>query len=214
MKQLNWNEIIDKINARSGRERLLMMLVILTTLHMTTFYSIQPELIAQQSRAAINIDLYQNQIEKRSHDIHNAVNEYKQDSDSAILKSIAGLNRQLNQTSDRLSEIPESFVSPLEMSALIRALLSEHDLHIHKLENSPPEALSSDKNEVINIYKHGLYIETSGSYHNQIRFLTRLEQLPWHIFWNELDLQANEAGKSTVGLNIYTLNYEPVWLEI
>ena len=214
MNRISWNKITDTINARTGRERMLIMFTILVVMHMTTFYVIHPELKTQQQNAAKNIRHYHTQIETRAREIHLIVGEHKDDSDSTVIKKIQNLKIRINQFSGGLSEISNGFVDPGDMTALIKALLNENKLRIQRLENSPPEALLSSNNDDIDIYKHGIYLETSGSYHNHIRFLKKLEQLPWHIFWNEFNLQANESGESTVGLGIHTLNYNPVWLEI
>jgi len=215
MKHLDWNKISDMVNARSGRERLIVVLALLGILHTAIYYGFQPILKQQQYAAAKNISTFTAQINKRSHDIYKITHDYKQDTDSAIQRKIDRLNRQIAQFSSNLSDISDSFVNPNEMITLIKMLLNENDLNIYKLENIPPEKITdSNNNNLIDIYKHGLYLETSGSYHNHIRFLDKIENLPWNIFWNEFQLRVDEAGKSVVGLSIYTLTYNPTWLEI
>jgi Tfp pilus assembly protein PilO len=214
MKLPNWNEITDIVNARNGQERLLITITVLLTLYMGTNYFLQPRLTAKQVAAANEFSLYQTLIENRSQAIHASVLEHGKDSDAGTLRKIDDLRQQLSSYSNKLTDISNSFVDANEMTALIKSILNEHKLQLVQLENSPPEAVTTNSNDMVDIYKHGIYLEISGSYHNHIRFLEKLKQSPWNIFWKELNLQAIKPGEAVLSLAIYTLNYSPVWLEI
>lgn len=214
MKLLNWNEISDLVNARSGQERLLITITILLVLHTIVTYVVQPRLKSMQTTAANDISVYSTLIERRSDAIHKAADEYKKDSDLGTLQRIEELRKEINQFSNKLGDISDSFVDATEMVSLIKQLLNEHGLKLIRLENSLPEAVTTDSKTNIGIYKHGIQLEISGSYQNHIQFLDKLKRLPWHIFWKELNLEASEPGNAIVSLGIYTLNYSPVWLEI
>jgi|GEM_PF-5019183 len=214
MKPLKWKEINDIVNARSGQERLLITVTILIILHTFVVYFVQPKLSALQTAASNDISIYSALIEKRSTAIHKAADAYKNDSDLGTLQRIEALRKEINQFSHKLGDISNSFVDANEMISLIKQLLSEHNLQLIRLENSPPEALTANNKTDIGIYKHGIQLEISGSYRNHVRFLEKLKNLPWHIFWEQLNLEASEPGKVIVSLGIYTINYSPVWLEI
>jgi Tfp pilus assembly protein PilO len=187
-------------------------IAILATIHALAFYVVQPQLIAQQS--STTIQMFQSQIDKRGHEIHQAVNEYKNDSDTATLNKIAALRSRIKQSNADLESIADSFVDPKQMTTLIQSLLNESHLHVERFENTPAEVITSKSKTSIDMYKHGIYIEVTGSYHDQIRFLRKLETSPWKIFWKEAQIQADAKGITTLSLSIYTLNYNIEWLEI
>lgn len=205
-----WHKIANSIDTRSGRERLLITIVIVITLYMIAFHVIQPRLIELQLTAGTDIPAYQALTKKRSLAIYESVSG-KNSSRTTIEQQIQQLKNQLNTNGRDLSDI---FVNPRDMTAFIKTILREQKLHILRLENSPPEIISSEDKKSAAIYRHGLYLEFSGRYHDHILFLKKLENLPWNIFWSELRLHADKPGRSTVSLALYTLNFKPVWLEI
>ena len=214
MKLPGWNEINDSVNALSGQERLLITVAALMILHAIVTFIVQPKLATMQKSAVNNMSIYSALIEKRSAAIHKAADEYEKGSSQGTLQRIEELRKEIHQFSNKLGDISSSFVDANEMISLIRQLLDENKLKLILLENNPPVALTTDNKTDIGIYKHGIQLQVSGSYQNNVRFLDKLKQLPQHIFWEELNLEAVKPGKVIVSLGIYTINYSPVWLEI
>lgn len=214
MNLKTWHKIADSIDARSGRERLLLTSVIVIILYITAFYIIQPKLIEKQIIAGNDINTYQSLTAKRSLAIHQIVTDQKNDTNTSMLQNIQRLKEKIKKIETNGGDLSNSFVDPEEMTAFIKSILREQKLRILRLENSPPETIASKNKNGADIYKHDLYIEISGRYQDHIRFLKKLEGLPWNIFWSELHLRADKPGKSTVSLALYTLNFNPAWLEI
>lgn len=209
-----WDEISTIVNARSTRERLFICCSIVLICYVLAFYVVQPKLEHTQTNVHNEIALIQTLIDNRNRSIEQSVNKHNAGTSLGTLKKIKDLNRQITQYSDKLRDISNSFVDSNEMIALIKPILSKNNLRLIILENMPPVAITSSKENISKIYKHGLYLETSGTYLNHILFLEKLKQLPWNIFWEELRLQAGKPGESIVKLSMYTLNYSPIWLEI
>ena len=214
MNTMTWRKLSETVNVRSGRERLIITVTAIIILHAGIFYGIQPQLKLMQSGATTAVQSLHAQIEKINHDLYQIITTHKINSDASTLQNIVALKKRMDQLSPELLTIADSFVAPNEMTALIKNILDENKLHITSLENTPPELIDEDKTSAINIYKHTINMEVYGSYHNQIRFLKKLEASPWKIFWEEALIRADEKGTSTLSLSIFTLNYNKEWLEL
>lgn len=214
MNRLKWSKISAIVNSRSGQERLLITVTLLLTVYVSAFFIIQPRLQAMKTTVSHEIMAYKTLIENQNRNIQQMITAYKKGANPGTPKRINDLQQQLSQFNKKLNDTNHLFVDAHEMITLIKPLLSEHKLQLQHLENMPPETVTSDPEQTTHIYKHGIYLELAGSYHNHIRFLERLKRLPWNIFWQELHLQANQPGQITVSLSMYTLNDSPVWLKI
>lgn len=218
MNKANWKNIAGKVNALSGRERLMILVTLFLLVQVLIILILNPVFNNHLQNANNKLNMNFKQIQTLSNDIFVRASDHKHDSDSAQLKRIANLKQQIENLDSNLIEISESFIEPYEMINLIKALLSKNNLEVERLENSPPVIISennkTDSPENASIYKHGIHIKATGSYRDHIHFLTKLEKLPWHIFWREFHLTANQDGVSTIDLDIFTLNFGPTWLEL
>ena len=214
LKSLEWQALNGWVNGRSERERLLMLTGFLFLLYTIVSHSLIPFLQAGQNQASQTVDTYLAQIAKRGLDIYQQSDAFKQDSNFATAIMINDLAKQISNYDPRLNEISRSIVEPKEMLPFIKTLLHEQHLRIRHIENDPPEVVTPNNKNDNNIYKHGVYLETNGNYLDHIRFLKKLEQMPWHIFWDKFQLNVDKDGSVTVGLEISTLNFKSNWLEI
>ena len=44
------------------------------------------------------------------------------------------------------------------------------------------------------------------TYENTVRYLKRLDELPWKIFWQELNYESGEYPNGNLKIKIYTLS--------
>jgi MSHA biogenesis protein MshJ len=191
-----------------------MLGTFLILMHLLIAYVLVPHLQKQQDMTSQSIDAYLSQIVRRSQDIQQQSLALRQDSNLATEQRIADLKTKIRNYNVRLYEMSEGVISPKEMLNFIKVLLNEQQLRIKRLENDPPEMVTTPSVDSPNIYKHGVYIEASGTYLDHIRFLRKLEHMPWHIFWDKFNLDVEEDGSTTLGIEIYTLNFESDWIQL
>ncbi len=65
-----------------------------------------------------------------------------------------------------------------------------------------------------NVFKHGVEITLQGNYADLHDYLTRLEQLPWRMFWSRVKLETDEYPRLTMTVTIYTLSLDKAWLQV
>ncbi len=213
-----WNDISDKVNALSSRERLIIIVTFFMLSQMVVSLVLQPQLTARLNREKSNFELNIARIQQQSNDIYQQTQEHLAGSNAAYIRRINELRIKIESHSPELLEISESFIAPTEMIAFIKALLGQHHLRIEHLENKPAEAITSndtkDSSKKVAIYKHRVYFEATGSYTDQIQFLNKLEHLPWHIFWHKFHLEAGDNSPPTIGIELFTLNFGPSWIKL
>lgn len=62
------------------------------------------------------------------------------------------------------------------------------------------------------IYQHGFEITLQGSYNEVHEYLTRVEKLPWQMFWRRISVSTDDHPKLTVTLTVQTLSLSKAWL--
>jgi len=64
------------------------------------------------------------------------------------------------------------------------------------------------------VYKHGVELVVKGNYTDLTQYLTRLEGLPWQMFWGKAELKVEEYPKAALTLTLFTLSLDKTWLRI
>lgn len=62
------------------------------------------------------------------------------------------------------------------------------------------------------LYQHGFEITLQGSYAQVHDYLTRVEQLPWQMFWSRISVNTEQYPRLTVMLTVQTLSLSKAWL--
>lgn len=63
-------------------------------------------------------------------------------------------------------------------------------------------------------YVHRVTVTLTGRYLDILDYLQALEALPWHFYWQQLDLHSVGYPLSQVRLEICTLSLDPTWLDL
>ena len=66
----------------------------------------------------------------------------------------------------------------------------------------------------IGVFKHGIEMEFSGSYLETLRYLHKLEKLPWNFYWDAILFDAEKYPTSTVIIRVHTLSLKEGWLGV
>ncbi|MGH1371215.1 MAG: hypothetical protein ACRBBW_04210 [Cellvibrionaceae bacterium] len=76
-------------------------------------------------------------------------------------------------------------------------------------ENSAsPSATSGDQNKVetAGVFKHAVEVQWGGGYFETQRFISALEELPWRLYWDNLNYSVTDYPNANVSLQVYTLS--------
>lgn len=64
------------------------------------------------------------------------------------------------------------------------------------------------------VYQHGLEVVFQGDYHSTLRYLRKLEQLPWKFYWDEVTYEVLQYPKAQISVHIHTLSLDKGWIGV
>jgi MSHA biogenesis protein MshJ len=151
-----------------------------------------------------------------------------QDPDADGRGHIEDLRRRLGSYDTELRGVQQGLVPPNRMVGLLEDMLSR-DSHVRlvKLHTLPVTALvepagsaaagvagkspAAAKNLV---YKHGIELTVEGSYLDLLGYQSRLEKLPWRMFFARTSVNSIDYPKVLMTITLYTLSLEEAWLVV
>jgi MSHA biogenesis protein MshJ len=221
--QQRWGALENVIDSRNPRERLLLFFATLAVVYLVCQLALFKPLRAHQ--AALRQRLTANQADFSALQIQTEemLAKTRQDPDLPNRRRLAELTRQLDAVDAPLAEVMKSLVSPKEMNALVKAVLSDHrQLNVVSLVNIAPEAVRAKDaaggtkpvNAAAPLYKHGLRIEFKGSFRDIVGFFSDLEKLSWKVLWDEADIKTEHYPESTATVTVYTLSTDEAWISL
>ena len=136
------------------------------------------------------------------------------------------LEQRLAQLDADLAAAAHGYVAPERVAQLLGELISrQHGLTLISLRNLPVEslALPANANAAVSArpaardhgpFLHPLELIISGDYPNIVAYLQALEQLPWRLHWERLELQVEHYPVNRVRLVIGALSLSHEWMSV
>jgi MSHA biogenesis protein MshJ len=154
------------------------------------------------------------------------------DPDAANRALLQQMNQQLAEADRDIHGFDRVLVTPSQAPALLQTLLARHrGLALVSLTTLSPQPLiappakgkeegkaTAAKEEKPampggNIYKHGIEVKVSGSYHDLLAYVSEIEGGPQKLIRGSIQLKA-EYPVSELTLTVYTLSLEAAWLVV
>ena len=209
---LRWAETIDALGLR---ERLFLLLSLVAVLFLIMDSLVYQPALAQQARSRDAID-----------DLHLQLAVLEQE--SRLIASdgppdpLGWRKRRLSELESRLAELDTQvrdqlgmLVDPRLAAGMLRDIIAqEGDLQLLGLDTSLAgldpalhQTLSNGAAGYLpaNLGRYQLTLRLEGSYLATLRFLERLEALPWALFSEQLDLEVEDHPRARVTLRLHTL---------
>ena len=136
------------------------------------------------------------------------------------------LEQRLAQLDADLAAAAHGYVAPERVAQLLGELISrQHGLTLISLRNLPVEslALPASGNAAVSArpaardrgpFLHPLELIISGDYPSIVAYLQALEQLPWRLHWERLELQVERYPVNRVRLVIGALSLSREWMSV
>ncbi len=149
---------------------------------------------------------------------------------------IEQLRKKIQRLQQQLAEGTEGLVSPQQMFELMRSmidaaprlkLLQLRRLAIEPLfrpdqasqsaaaETQPSPAEMADDESLRQqpaLYRHVMQLRLQGRYADILGWLHQLEQLPWQLIWNRVELTAREYPMIEIELTLSTVSSSRAWV--
>lgn len=224
MKQY-WQQLADKIDARTLRERgLIFAMLAVVLLSLVNLTLINP-LMAKQKQLSGKMTQEQTQIAAVQAALEAMMHARSMDPDASNRERSQQLKQQLADMDKSLAGMQNGLVQHEKMAALLEDILQRNgQLQLLSLKTLPAApivdtgtdttAQAADNKQQALVYKHGVELTVQGNYNGLLNYLSELEKLPWQMFWSKVKLDAHEFPKVKLSLTLYTLSLDKAWLSI
>lgn len=223
-----WQHWTGLFNARSLRERALMtaggvalVVAVLDTLLLSPLDVQQKRVSAQLSEARTAI---------KAGEILMSATNGQADPDEVKRRYRDELRKQIAEMDAKLQGVQKQLVPPDQMAKLLDgvlkkerglALVSLRKLPVQRYQTSgAPAQKAAAGSEAApgaadrSIYQHSFEVSVEGSYAELYGYLSRLEALPWQLFWGKVTLDAGDHPKLRLTLTLHTLSLNKAWLVV
>lgn len=79
---------------------------------------------------------------------------------------------------------------------------------------TPPISVTPTPTVGPTLYRHGVRMLLKGDYRSLVRYLAHVEQLPWTIYWDEVELVVDKHPVVELAIEFHTLSEQQAWMEI
>lgn len=221
--QQRWHTLRALIDSRSLRERALLFFTAIAMAYVICHFALFNPLRAYQDTLQKRLSADQADLAALHKQTEEILAKTREDPDMPNRQRLAELTRQLGEADAPVAELMKSLVSPREMAALVKDVLSTHrQLNVVSLVNLPPEPVAAKTaaqgaepvSATPAIYKHGLRIEFKGTFRDIVEFFRALEGLSWKVLWAEADIKTEHYPESTATVTVYTLSTDEAWISL
>lgn len=221
-------ELIQKIDAMSQRERIMVFAAALTVVIGIGYATLIDPQLAQRGSLIKQIGSQGQQLKTVQAELQSLAGG-AQDPDAPNRARLESIKRQLAEIESFLHEKQEHLVPAEKVGALLEEVLRRNrGLQLVSLktlaaaplvEKTPAKADSAAPVGALagverQLYKHGVEITVKGSYLDLLEYLGQLEAIPWQVYWGRAELEVQEHPASALTLTVYTLSLEKAWLRI
>ena len=135
----------------------------------------------------------------------------------ATLQRTIALAAQLNQVTARLNSQSAGLIPPQRMTQVIHDVLSrQQGITLISLRSIAPHALADSPGAGASDgpYVHSVVLVMQGQYLDVLAYLQALEVLPWHFYWQSLELDATHYPVTRVTVRLGTVSMSHDWIEL
>ena len=219
-----WQQWSSLFNARSLRERVLVTAGAVAVIVVLFDVLALSPLTVQQQR--LSLQLVQARAAIKTGEVVLAGNRGQADPDEVQRRYRDELRKQIAEIDSRLQGLQKQLVPPDQVTRLLEGVLArERGLQLVSLHKLPVQryqtagAQPKDSKAVAGvaeriIYQHSFEVAVEGSYAELHGYLTRLEALPWQLFWGKVVLDASAHPRVRLTLTLHTLSLNKAWLVV
>lgn len=211
--RLRTKPLLDRIDRLSRRERMLVMVTILTVIAGLWQLFVMGPLEHRADATRIELESLRARTDKANQSLQEQVLQLAGHGSEERVQA-ALVQQRIEQINAELGNYAAELIDPSEMALVLEEILREQTrLSLVSIRNTTPELLASDiEGAGTGFYRHGLEIELEGSYSDCLRYLAEIERLPWRLYWQVLDIEAVEYPVNRVRLEVSTLSLNEEWI--
>ncbi len=203
------------LKTRDTRERILLTGVFAVFTYAVWNFLIERPLTHKRVELVNKIETTKIAIDAVHQQIKNIVDITANSSYVQEIQRQKNLTGQAQNFKQRIENLLPTVIQPKDLPALGSAILQQPGITLIGMKKLPSEnwipaglGKVSLPEKSKNIYKYSMQIEFLSDYFGTLDYLSRLEKLPWHIYWDSLEYKVTQYPKADVKLKIYVLSYQ------
>jgi len=207
------NRLITRFENLSLRERGLVLLVIMGLIYAIWDFLLMQPLEEQRLHLSSLLQYKQKHLNTLNQTIQELKNPRSIEPETNN-NTINDLREQLLYQENNIKFLASTLISPQNMLRMLKSVLAQQtSLTLLKLETQISQPLS-EINPAAKMFKHSLRLEFSGDYMDILTYVRFLEDLPWKLYWDELDIVINNYPSTHITLTVYTFSRKAGWTDL
>lgn len=224
-----FQQTMEKVDAMSLRERVLLMAVIVVIIIWLWFQVLMNGLEARNKQLTGELTTQRQAIVKLDEQAEAIVNRHTVDPDKENKEKIAKLKPVIKALDERLKNMTVDLIDPVKMAKVLEEVLTrETDLELVRIETLAAQPLIKIEATPVsgsrsvtrqkpasglgNAYRHGLVLHFKGSYLSTLKYLRALEKLPHGLYWVEMEIETENYPVAKVSITVQTLSLTEGWI--
>lgn len=210
---MKWNDnanvtkVIRLFDDLSLREKVIISITFNVVLLAIVFSLFISPMIEDMSKAEKNMyerQKHLNELRKRNEIINDFVSVNPNDK---IKNRIEMLSNKNDQMQKNVYEATDVIVSPEDMLNVLAMLLQQDEsLKLISFSNMPPKEIHIDDEKETSLYRHGLKLTIQSGYPAMVRYLKRIDELPWKVYWAKLKYDVKRYPNGTLDIEVFTFS--------
>jgi len=165
------------------------------------------------------LESHRKQLTQQLADIVAAGNDTAHGDAGATLQRTIALAARLHQVTMRLDSQSAGLIPPQRMTQVIHDVLSrQQGITLISLRSLPTRELAAGDGSGAAAhngpYVHSVVLVMQGPYLDVLAYLQALEGLPWHFYWQSLELDAAHYPVTRVTVRLGTVSMSRDWIEL
>ena len=212
--------VMKRLDALKERERFIVCVAGAVIILTIAYFGAIDALLVRRGKLRLQTAAHGEMLARLSTQRLDAQRELRVSPDQAVRERIAAAETELAEVDRKLSGFERELLKPDHMAGVLQELIGkDHGVSLLSLKNLPAAPL--DKHDAVGpasgaaprIYRHGIEIVVEGGYADLVTYLQRLEQQPWHLYWDRT-VMTSSYPKSRLTLTLSTLSLDEIWLVV
>jgi len=212
MKNIYYLAARTWIKERTSREKIAIFILGLFFIYLLWFYLLQYSILNEEDDIKKQISSAKNKKNTLQQQLDLITSITNSNAFIEIISAQKQLSDQSQILNKRLSGIESSFTPTSSLSKLLDDIIKQKDpaIDLISLQSMPKKLWNTDEASTNKpfanmAYLHGFEIEFHSDYFHTLNYLSRLEKLPWYLYWDSLEYKVIKYPQADIVLKFHVL---------
>lgn len=208
-----------RIDALTLRERAMLFFAFIAVLYMLAQLALFGPLEAQQKHALERIGTLQQEIAAFDEQIQNILRRQSADPDADNRHLQQQITAQLATLDRQIAGTVQGLIAPQQMARVLEeVILRQSGLQLLRIESLAARPLlepqAGEVTASAGIWRHGVKMEFAGDYKSALAYVRALQDLPWQLYWDELEIAMEKYPRARITIIVHTLSLNEGWIGV